>query len=81
MNRAWDHFHQKDAPSAPLIPQTLVAVITAAVVAAMGEDAAEYRVASIRKVDPVSTPGNIWSQAGRLERINSRQRFFERIGK
>lgn len=61
----------------------LVAVITAAIAAARGKSASDVRIASVqpvgpivKKVAPVVSFGDLWAQAGRIEAMNSRQKFF-----
>lgn len=52
-----------------LIDEELVAVITAAVAAVMGQKTSNIVISHIRRVEPLASA---WSMAGRNEQINSR---------
>ena len=59
----------------------LVAVISAAIAAARGKAVSDLRIASLRQVGQVAPQVDLWAKVGRIEAMNSRQRFFERKGK
>lgn len=61
------------------LPGSLIAVISAAIAASLETSTQNIRIASVRRVERAGQ-GYAWSQAGRQEIINARQRFFERRG-
>jgi len=68
-------------PAIEAIPGSVVAAITAALAAILGEDSPDVQVTGVRRVGTTVGSGVAWSQAGRNEIINTRQRYFERKGR
>ncbi|MHB9146023.1 MAG: hypothetical protein ACYC5Y_11880 [Symbiobacteriia bacterium] len=62
-------------PAPKTVPALVVAAVTAAIYAAMGEET-EYVIREIRPVEPGPAP--LWQKAGLLEQMNRRAGLYDR---